>query len=71
MAYIQADLDQLDKAIAGAELEVQYGEKRVKFRSMAELMAARTHVAGQLLAASQTKPRSRIVRVRHGGKGLR
>lgn len=52
VAYTQADLDRLDTAIASQSLEVQLGERRVRYRSMDELMAARLHVAQQLAAAA-------------------
>jgi hypothetical protein len=52
MALTQADLDQLDTAIASNTLSVQYGERRVQYRSMDELMKAREHVAQQLAAAA-------------------
>lgn len=52
MAYTQADLDALDRAIAGSQLEVQYGDRRVRYRSMDELLSARQHVAQQIAAAS-------------------
>jgi hypothetical protein len=71
MVYTQSDLDALDRAIAGSELEVQYGEKRVRFRSVDELRTARAHVAGQLAIASGGKLRSPFIRVRSLGKGVR
>lgn len=52
MAYSQADLDALDKAIASGTLEVQYADRRVKYRSMDELLQARQHVASQMAAAT-------------------
>lgn len=52
MALTQADLDRLDTAIASNTLSVQFGERRVQYRSMEELMAARQHVAQQLAAAA-------------------
>lgn len=52
MAYTTADLDALDSAIASSTLEVQYNDRRVKYRSMDELLQARQHVANQLAAAS-------------------
>lgn len=54
MAYTQADLDRLDAAIASSSLEVQYGDRRIRYRSMDELIAARNHVASQLAAAVAT-----------------
>lgn len=68
MAYTQADLQRIETAIAGAELEVQYGDKRVKYRNMAELRAARNDIIKSLQEASV--PPSRITRLRHGGKGV-
>ena len=67
MAYTQADLDRLNRAIAGAELEVSYADKRVKFRSLDELIKARDLVQKELATGPA---RSRITRLRHGGKGL-
>lgn len=52
MALTQANLDALDQAIATGTLEVQLGERRVRYRSMDELLAARAHVSQQLAAAS-------------------
>lgn len=51
MAITQADLDALDRAIASSTLEVQLDGRRVKYRSMDELIKARAHVAG-LVASS-------------------
>lgn len=45
MALTQADLDALDSAIAKAELEVELDGQRVRYRSTADLLAARQHVA--------------------------
>jgi hypothetical protein len=53
MALTQADLDRIDTAIATAELEVQFSDgRRVRYRSVAEMQAARVHVAGVLASAS-------------------
>jgi hypothetical protein len=60
MAYTQADLDALDAAIASSQLEVQYGDRRVKFRSTAELLQARQHVAAQLAATGGRRSHSRF-----------
>lgn len=48
MAYTQADLDRLDQAILGQELEVEVDGHRTKYRSMAELLQARSFVAAAL-----------------------
>lgn len=61
MAYTQADLDALDRAIAGSKLEVQYGDRRVRYRSMDELLAARKHVAQEISNASRKGSSRRFV----------
>lgn len=55
MALTQTDLDALDAAIATSELEVQIDGRRVKYRSTAELLQARAHVAA--VVASTTTAR--------------
>ena len=44
MALSHADLDALDAAIASSELEVEVDGRRHRYRSIAELRAARAHV---------------------------
>ena len=59
MALSQADLDSLDAAIATGELVVEYNGRKVQFRSIPDLLAARAHVstvlAGSNNAASSTR----------------
>lgn len=69
MAYTQKDLDAIEKAIAGSQLEVQYGDKRVRFRSLDELERARDAIRSGLDRAAG-KRRPRITRLRHAGKGV-
>jgi len=69
MAYTEKDLQAVRKAIAGAQLEVQYGDKRVRFRSQDELLRADRIIRADLDVQAGRK-RSRIVRVRHAGKGV-
>lgn len=56
MAITQADLDALNTAILGAELEVEYQGRRVRYRSIQELQAAYAHaktvLASQAAGAS-------------------
>jgi hypothetical protein len=68
MAYTKSDLARVDRAIAGAELEVQYNGRRVRYRSMDELRQAREVILSDL--AKQGRGRSRNSYLRHGGKGL-
>ena len=58
MALSQTDLNNLDTAIAGSELEVELDGRRVKYRSIAELLAARAHVASVINAASPQQRRT-------------
>lgn len=58
MAVTQADLDALDAAILGSELEVEYGGRRVRFRSVSELREAYQH-AKTVLASSQASAQAR------------
>ncbi len=58
MALSQVDLDRLDQAIASNSLEVQFGERRVRYRSIDELLSARAHVAAQIAAAAQSSGRA-------------
>lgn len=69
MAFTQSDLDSVKRAIAGSQLEVQYGDKRVKYRSFEELERAARMIAAEIDAADGVR-RNRIVRLRHGGKGV-
>jgi len=57
MALTPQDIDNLDAAIATGELEVEVNGRRVKYRSIAELKAAREHVASVLQqAAGSSRP---------------
>ena len=52
MAWTQSDLDAIEAAIASGELDVQYSDKRVRYRSIAELLQAREVIRGVLAAAA-------------------
>lgn len=59
MALTTTDLSNIDAAIATGELEVEFNGRRVRYRSVAELMAARAHVASVLQSeATATQRRS-------------
>lgn len=68
MGYTRQDLENIQSAIAKGEMEVQYADRRVKYRSIAELRDARTEIVREL---NGTARRSSIVRLRHAGKGVR
>ncbi len=58
MNYTEADLAEIDKAIAGGELSIERQGTRVTYRSMAELMQARRHIADQLAAGGGARGRA-------------
>lgn len=68
MAYTQKHLDAVEAAIARGEKTVRYTDRTVEYRSVDELLKARDVIRTSL--ASATGPRSRVVRLSHGGKGL-
>ena len=47
-AWTQDDLAALEKAIALGAEEVQYADKKVKYRSLAEMMAVRDRIRESL-----------------------
>lgn len=62
MALTSQDIDNLDAAIATGELEVEVNGRRVKYRSISELKAAREHVAS-VLQQVDSMPRRGVYRV--------
>lgn len=52
MALTQTDLDALDAAIASGILTVRTGDRLVTYHSIADLKAARAHVAGTIAGQS-------------------
>ncbi len=55
MAYTQADLDRIEAEIAKAESEIQFGDRRVKKRSIAELLQQRDLIKGSLESSSSAR----------------
>ncbi|MEK2608965.1 hypothetical protein WLF18_07605 [Pseudomonas shirazensis] len=68
MAYTQAHLAAVERAIARGEKVVRYSDRTVEYRSVDELTKARDLIRTELAKAAG--PRSRVVRLYHGGKGL-
>lgn len=69
MAFTQSDLDAVKRAIASGQLEVQYGDKRVRYRSFDDLERAARMIGAELDEAAGVR-RKRIVRLRSAGKGI-
>lgn len=57
---LAAQLAAIDAAIASGVLEVEFRDRRVRYRSMAELMQARSHIAGQIEALA---PGGRVTQI--------
>lgn len=56
MAFTQQQLDAVDAAIASGTLSVEYAGRRVVYRSMGDLMAARNMMATSIEKASGNAP---------------
>lgn len=70
MAFTQTQLDAIEKALARGEKVVQYADRRVEYRNVAELIELRNTIKRDL--AQQTgQSRSRSHRLYHAGKGIR
>lgn len=74
MAVSQADIDALNTAIASGERQVTLGGQSITYRSVGELVIARNDLQNQMNIASaataQIAPRSRRMRLYHGGRGF-
>ena len=63
MSFTQKHLDAVESAIARCEKTVPYADRTVD-----ELLKARDQIRSSLIAGAG--PRSRVIRLYHGGKGL-
>ena len=72
MAVTQADLNNLDAAIASGERQVVIGDQSVTYNTTASLIQARQHLAAQMereTAAATGRPRPRQTLLQYGGRG--
>ncbi|MEX3915983.1 phage head-tail joining protein [Paraburkholderia sp. BR10872] len=61
MAFTQQDLNAVERAIASGTLTVEYSGKKVTFRQVGELLAARDTIKSDLATQNPTaRPRSSI-----------
>lgn len=72
MPITQADIDELNAAIATGEKSVTVNGKSITYRSIDELIRARDYFALQLVEQRSGTPAARPRRVRlcHGGRGF-
>ena len=68
MSFTKKHLEAVEAAIARGEKTVRYTDRTVEYRSVDELLKARDEIRTSLISAAG--PRSRVVRLYHGGKGL-
>ena len=68
MAWTQSDLDAIEAAMASGELDVQYKDRRVRYRSIEELERARAIIQGALATPPAT-PVPKQVRMVEKTKG--
>jgi hypothetical protein len=54
MPYTQQDLDRIDKEIGSGAAEQQYGDNRVRKRSLSELLRIRAEIQAELAAPNPT-----------------
>ena len=48
MAFTQADLDAINEAIASGAVEVEYADKKVRYRSLDDMKRVRTEIENEL-----------------------
>ena len=56
MVWTQTDLDAIKDAIASGELSVQFADRRVTYRSIAELLQAKAEIEREVNSAAGTLP---------------
>lgn len=57
MAWVQSDLDAIDEAIASGAVEVEYADKRVKYRSLNDLRSVRKEIKDSLAGKNLSRRR--------------
>jgi hypothetical protein len=66
MAYTQTQLDALDEAIASGALEVWYDQKKVEYRSLADMLAIRNMMVNDIARAGAPVRRRRVASFQNG-----
>lgn len=70
MAVSQADIDNLNEAIASGTRQVTIGGQSVTYQTTASLIQARDDMVRQLAQQTATERRSRSMYAYHGGRGF-
>ncbi len=66
MAFTTTQYQAICEAIASGELKVRYDGKEVEYRSVTELLRAKTLIEGELIASGQLAPPSTAGMARGG-----
>jgi hypothetical protein len=66
MAITVEQLDALDEAISSGAKEVWYGQKKVEYRSLDEMMLLRRRMAAELAGTTTPRTRRRVARYHNG-----
>lgn len=69
MAVTQADLDNLNAAIASGTRQVTIGGQTILYQTTASLIQARDDLRAELRKQTETTKRSRQTQVYHAGRG--
>lgn len=70
MAVSQADIDNLNEAIASGTRQVTIGGQSVTYQTVASLIQARDDMVKQMRLAAPAVPRSRQLQAYHSGRGF-
>jgi hypothetical protein len=53
MAFTQKHIDALNEAMASGELEVNFGDRKVRYRSFEELKRAKQHIQNEIQSSAK------------------
>jgi hypothetical protein len=70
MAWVRADLDRLERAIASGTLSVRFEDSSKTYQSVREMILARETIRAEVEASEGKKPRRRTFRAYQSGRGL-
>lgn len=60
MSYTASDLTAIRAAITKGELEVEFADRRVRYRSIDELLRAESHIIAELSQTTATRPKQTL-----------
>ncbi|MFU8832111.1 MAG: phage head-tail joining protein [Wenzhouxiangella sp.] len=54
MAFVQADLDRINSAIASGERRVKFSDREIEYRDISDMLLAKSQIEKELAAAAGT-----------------